>query len=139
MENIGKPTPSEARFALDDIDRVQRAVRDTPWPVWLYPVNALLIGAMALAPLLSDPARFVALVALAAAIVGVNTITGYRMGTPWALPTNRTFQFSVILCAVFVVASVAFTPPTWPTVLLAIAASITYSIGAFAHYRSTSR
>ncbi|CCQ16363.1 putative uncharacterized protein [Rhodococcus sp. AW25M09] len=142
MENIGKPTSSEARTALDDIDRVQRAVRDTPWPVWLYPVNALLVGAIALTPLLGDVGRVVALLTLAFATIAVNVITGYRMGTPWALPTSRGFLASVALSAAFVVVALAFADPplpAWALVLLAVAAATTYSIGSFVHYRSTRR
>lgn len=143
MESIDRPpTSSEARSALDDIDRVQRAVRDTPWPVWLYPVNAVLIGAMALTPLLTDTVRFAALLMVAALIVAANVITGYRMGTPWALPTSRGFLTSVAVSATFVVVALAFSRPSlpaWLLVLLAAAAAATYSVGSWVHYRSTRR
>ncbi len=142
MESIDTPTSSEARTTLDDIDRVQRAVRDTPWPVWLYAVNAVLIGALALTPLLTDSHRTVALLILAAAIVATNVITGFRMGTPWALPTSRGFLASVALSVAFVVVALAFAQPSlpsWALVLLATAATATYSFGSIAHYRSTHR
>ena len=76
------------------------------------------------------------------ATVAVNVITGYRMGTPWALPTSRGFLASVALSAAFVVFALAFADPSlpaWALVLLAVAATTTYSIGSFVHYRSTRR
>ncbi|MDV6261854.1 hypothetical protein [Rhodococcoides yunnanense] len=142
MENIGRPTSSEASAALDDIDRVQRAVRDTPWPVWLYPVNAVLLGSMALTPLLADVGRIIALLTLAAVTLAVNMITGYRMGTPWALPTSRGFLAAVAVSVAFIVVALAFAQPSlpaWALILLAIAAATTYSIGSLVHYRSTRR
>ena len=55
MENIDRsPSAAQAREALASIQGVQRAVRDTPWPTWLYPTNALLLGAMALTFLLQE-------------------------------------------------------------------------------------
>ncbi|KAA0926315.1 MULTISPECIES: hypothetical protein [Rhodococcus] len=139
MESIGRPTPAEARTALDDIDRVQRAVRDTPWPVWLYPVNAVLLAVFALTALVDSRAAFLG---VAAVIIAVNVITGYRMGTPWALPTNRGFLTCVALSALCVaLAQAVGNPggPAWPVLLLAIAAASIYSIGSILHYRSTRR
>ena len=139
MESIGEPTPAEARTALDDIDRVQRAVRDTPWPVWLYPVNAVLLAASALTALLDSPAS---LLGVAAVIIAVNVITGYRMGTPWALPTNRGFLACVALSALCVALAQAVgnpSGPAGPVVLLAAAAASIYSIGSILHDRSTRR
>ncbi|MDI6628641.1 MAG: hypothetical protein QME72_13075 [Rhodococcus sp. (in: high G+C Gram-positive bacteria)] len=139
MESIGRPTPAEARTALDDIDRVQRAVRDTPWPIWLYPVNAVLLAVFALTALVDSRAAFLGVAAL---IVAVNVITGYRMGTPWALPTNRGFLTCVALSALCVaLAQAVGNPggPAWPVLLFAIAAASIYSIGSIVHYRSTRR
>lgn len=139
MESIGRPTPAEARTALDDIDRVQRAVRDTPWPVWLYPINAALLALFALTALLDSRAAFLG---IAAVIVAVNVITGYRMGTPWALPTNRGFLTCVALSALCVALAQAVgnpSGPAWPVVLLAAAAAAIFSTGSILHYRSTRR
>ncbi|MCZ4560181.1 hypothetical protein O4160_04955 [Rhodococcus sp. IEGM 1401] len=139
MESIGRPTPAEARTALDDIDRVQRAVRDTPWPIWLYPVNAVLLAVFALTALLDSQA---APLGVAAVIIAVNVITGYRMGTPWALPTNRGFLTCVALSALCVaLAQAVGNPggPARPVLLLAIASASIYSIGSILHYRSTRR
>ena len=139
MESIGEPTPGEARAALDDIDRVQRAVRDTPWPVWLYPVNGVLLAMFALTALLDS---WLAFLGVAAVIIAVNVVTGYRMGTPWALPTDRGFLVCVALSGFCVaLAQVVGDPsgPALPVVLLAAAATTTYSIGSILHYRSTRR
>ncbi|OZD10347.1 hypothetical protein CH275_01340 [Rhodococcus sp. 06-235-1A] len=139
MENIGRPTPAEARSALDDIDRIQRAVRDTPWPVWLYPVDAVLLALFALTALLDSRVWFLG---VAAVIIAVNVITGYRMGTPWALPTDRGFLTCVALAGFCVVLAQAVgnpSGPAWPVVLLAVAAFSIFSIGSILHYRGTRR
>ncbi|GAA2884191.1 hypothetical protein Acy02nite_08070 [Actinoplanes cyaneus] len=137
--NLDVPNPAEARKALADIDTVQRAVRDTPWPTWLYPVNALLLGAMTSTFALGDDG-FVPLLASCAVLIAVNTLAGYRMGTPFALPTSRVFLASVgaamaCLLAAFIVAEV--TTQRWPILVLAVAAAAVYLAGGVAHRRST--
>ncbi|WP_229067361.1 hypothetical protein [Actinoplanes sp. DH11] len=140
MENNAQvPNAAEAREALADIDTAQRAVRDTPWPTWIYPVNALLLGAMTLTFALGDDG-FVPLLATSAVLIAVNLLAGYRMGTPYTLPTSRAFLASVgaaIAClfTAFVVAEL--TAQRWPIVVLAIAAAAFYLAGGVAHRRST--
>ncbi|WP_433826426.1 hypothetical protein ACQP2E_30695 [Actinoplanes sp. CA-015351] len=137
--NVDVPSPSEAREALAGINTVQRAVRDTPWPTWLYPVNALLLGAMTLTFALGDDG-FIPLLATSAVLIAVNTVTGYRMGTPFTYPTSRIFLASVgaamaCILAAFIVADL--TTRTWPIIVLAITAAAAYLAGAVAHRRST--
>jgi hypothetical protein len=142
MESIERvPTSSEARDALASIQDVQRAVRDTPWPTWIYPVNAVLLGAMALTSLLPEH-RSSALLAVALTVVGVNVTAGYRMGTPWTLPTSPGFLAAVAasaLCMVAALAVTGLTERTWPVVVLAIAATAIYLTGGVVHRRSTGR
>ena len=133
------PGPTEAREALDSIDTAQRAVRDTPWPTWLYPVNALLLGAMTLTFALGDDG-FVPLLAASAALIAVNGLAGYRMGTPFALPTSRTFLALVgaaMACIFAAFVAAELTPRPWPVIALAIAAAVLYLAGGVAHRRST--
>ena len=137
--NVPVPDPAEARAALATIDTAQRAVRDTPWPTWIYPVNALLLGVMTLTFALGDDGS-VPLFATGAVIFAVNMLAGYRMGTPYTLPTSRLFLASVgaaaaCLAAAFVVAEL--TTLTWPIVVLAVAAATLYLAGGVAHRRST--
>lgn len=143
MESIGRtPDPAEAREALASIDRVQRAVRDTPWPTWIYPVNAVLMGAMALATLTPEGRRPIALMAAALLTVAVNVTAGYRMGTPWTLPTSRVFLAAVAASGLCVLAATAVADsagPSWPIVALAAAAAAFYLAGSVAHRRSTGR
>ena len=140
MESIGRtPDPAEAREALASIDRAQRAVRDTPWPTWIYPVNAALLGAMALTPLAPEHRRLSALVAVALLVMAVNLAAGYRMGTPWTLPTSRTFLAAVAASGLCVLAAFAVADNTWPVVTLAVAAAVLYLAGGVAHRRSTGR
>lgn len=143
MESTGRvPNPAEARDALASIRDVQRAVRDTPWPTWLYPVNAALLGALALTSLLQEHGGSVAL-AVALTLVGVNVTVGYRMGTPWgALPTSRGFLVAVTastLCLASALLVADFAERTWPVVVLAIATTVIYLAGGVVHRRSTGR
>jgi hypothetical protein len=142
MESIGQvPDPAEARQALASIEDVQRALRDTPWPTWLYPVNAFLLGAMALTSLLQEHQSSV-LLAIALLVVGVNVTTGYRMGTPWTLPASRGFLAAVAASAFCLVAALAvteLTERTWPVLVLAIATVAIYLAGGVVHRRSTGR
>ena len=140
MESTGGgPDPDQARAALAGIDQVQRAVRDTPWPTWLYPTNALLLGAMTLTFLLQQH-RTVVFVVVALLVAGVNLVAGYRMGTPWALPTSRLFLGAVAAAGACVLAASVLSDSTnsrWPVLVLAIVASGLYLAGAVAHRRST--
>jgi hypothetical protein len=126
------------------VQDAQRAVRDTPWPTWIYPVNAVLLGAMAVAALLHEH-RSSVLLALALTVVGVNLTAGYRMGSPWALPTSRGFLASVAALASCLVAALAalaapnLTQRSWPVVVLAMAATAIYLVGSVVHRRSTGR
>src|SRR3712207_6661629 len=121
MESISpRPDAAAAERALAEIESAQRAVRDTPWPVWLYPVNAVLLGVMALTTLLDEYRTAVWLVA-GLAILGVNVLAGLRSGTPWALPTSRGFLTAVAVSAGFLVAAMIVSDATdraWPVVLL---------------------
>lgn len=138
-----RPTPdgAEAAAALAAIDRSQRAVRDTPWPVWIYPVNAVLLGAMALTPLVgtSGPS---AVVAVAFALVVANLAAGRSNGAPFALPTSRGFLVAVALstlCVVLALVTASLTDSAAPVVALAVGATATYAAGSVVHHRSTHR
>lgn len=142
MENTNVPPVSaeEARSALAEMEAAQRAVRDTPWPTWLYPVNALLIGAYALHALIEDAWRLAVAMGIAGAILAINIIVGKRMGTPWILPTSRSFLTCVALAAACMVTAVVLghEHPV-PVITLAAAAALLYLLGAAFHHRSTHR
>ena len=139
METNSSPDPAAAREALAQAAADQRAVRDTPWPTWLYPVNAVLLGAYAAATLL-DPWHLPAWLALAALMLAVNITVGRRMGTPWVLPTSRGFLTFLVLAAACMVGAI-FTGPEHPTAVWALAAGacISYLVGCAFHHRSTRR
>jgi uncharacterized membrane protein YccC len=137
--NVQVPDPAEAREALTNIETAQRAVRDTPWPTWLYPVNALLLGVMTLTFVLGEDG-LVFLLATGAVLIAVNLLAGYRMGAPFTLPTSRAFlalAFTAIGCllAAFVVAEL--TTQRWPIVVLAVVAAVLYLAAGVVHRRST--
>ncbi|WP_432497707.1 hypothetical protein [Kineococcus auxinigenes] len=142
MESTGStPNPAEARAALADIEDAQRAVRDTPWPTWIYPVNALLLGGMALTFLVEEN-RTTLFLAVAFTIVGVNMTTGYRMGTPWTVPTSRGFIAAVAAAGACVLAALLaseLTERAWPVVAFAAAATAAYLVAGVVHRRSTGR
>jgi hypothetical protein len=138
MENVERPDVAAARAALGEVAAAERAVRDNPWPVWLYPANAVLLGLITLSVLLDEDARSRALLALALTVVVLNVSTGYRMGTPWALPTSRVYLTAVgVAVACFVVALAVVDAAAWLVPVLAVVATGTYLLGALAHWRST--
>ncbi|XVV15889.1 hypothetical protein ACQP2X_16520 [Actinoplanes sp. CA-131856] len=137
--NVHVPGSAEAREALASIETAQRAVRDTPWPTWIYPVNALLLGAMTLSFALGEDG-VTYLLAGGAVLVAVNMLAGYRMGTPFTLPTSRVFlalAFTAMGCllAAFIVAEI--TTQRWPIVILAVGAAVLYLAAGVVHRKST--
>ncbi|WP_328470863.1 hypothetical protein OHA21_05640 [Actinoplanes sp. NBC_00393] len=137
--NVHVPDPAEAREALANIDTAQRAVRDTPWPAWIYPVNALLLGAMTLTFALGDDG-FVFFLAGGAVLFAINMLAGYRMGTPFTLPTSRVFltlAFASIGCLLAAFIVTELTAQRWPIVVLAVAATVLYLAAGVVHRRST--
>jgi len=142
MENNNVPPVSaeEARSTLAEMEAAQRAVRDTPWPTWLYPVNALLLGAYTLHALIEDEWRFAVSVGIAGTILALNVIVGKRMGTPWILPTSRGFLACVCLAAACMVAAVVLGHEHPVLIIaLAVAATVLYLLGSVLHHRSTHR
>lgn len=142
MENNNVPPVSaeEARSALTEMEAAQRAVRDTPWPTWLYPVNALLIGAYALHALIEDSWRLAVAMGIAGAILALNIVVGKRMGTPWILPTSRGFLTCVVLAAACMVTAVILGHEHSTAVIaLAAGAAAFYLLGSVLHHRSTHR
>lgn len=143
METIEPtPDPHEASESLDAIADAQRAIRDRPWPGWLYPANALLLGGMALAGLIDSSmiAAFVVL-ALGVGLVALNYGIGRLLGAPFAVPTSRAFRVLVAVSALFVIASVPARAAglEWAVIGCAAAAVVSYGIGAVLHSRSTRR
>ncbi|QEW03227.1 hypothetical protein [Microbacterium lushaniae] len=136
------PDPGEAAASLDAIADAQTAVRDRPWPIWLYVINALLLGGVAIAGLV-DSSTIGALVvgALAVALVALNYWAGRRMGAPFAVPTSRGFLLLVAVASVFVLGSLLarLADFDWGIIACAVGATSCYSIGAVLHFRSTRR
>ncbi|MBO3103505.1 hypothetical protein [Cellulomonas fengjieae] len=140
---MNQPSPggAEAAAALAAITSSQKAVRDTPWPVWIYPVNAVLLGAMALTPL-TETSGSPALIATAIAVIVANLAAGWHNGAPFALPTSRGFLTAVVLsalCVVLALVTADVTGNALPVIALAVAATTTYAVGSVVHYRSTHR
>jgi len=143
METIeSTPDPRSAASDLHAIVDAQRAVRDRPWPLWLYPCNAALLGGIALCGLI-DSSMIGALVVLALALglVALNSLAGRIMGTPFAIPTSWLFRVLVIASAVFVILSIpARTLGSDAAVIAcAVAAAACYGVGAVVHARRTRR
>lgn len=139
METID---PREAAAQLDAAADAARSIRDIPWPAWLYPANALLLGGLALDNLVR-PSILAAILALVLAVgfVAINYWAGRRIGAPFAIPTSAGFRILAAVAAVFVLASLftrEFDTP-WPTIACAVGAVTSYSIGSVLHWRSTHR
>jgi len=141
METIyPEPDPQQAAADLDAVADARRAVRDRRWPLWLYPTNALLLGALALAGLVDSSmlATFI-LLPLGVALARFNYWAGRRMGTPFAVPTSRGFRVLVALSGLCVLLSVFARAADLPWLIIAcaVAAVISYGAGAALHHRST--
>lgn len=139
--NANTPDPAEAQAALADIENAERAVRDVPWPIWLYLANAVLLGAIA-ASFLVDTAAPGALLAVAVATITVNVLAARQLNIPWAVPTNRVFQASCVSAAVFLVAAAvisALADSRWPIVACSIGAAVVYLVGCAFHHRNATR
>lgn len=143
METIAStPDPTEAAADLDSVADAQRAVRDRPWPLWLHPANAMLVGVFSLTPLLDEPARVIAFAATCLALLVLNFGAGHRIGTPFAIPTGAGFLAGLAVAAFFLAGAMlvnTFDGPAWGVVVCAAGASVSYAIGAIFHYRSTRR
>jgi hypothetical protein len=132
--------PREASASLDAVADAQRAVRDRPWPLWLYPVNTLLLGGLAVTGLAhSSMLAAIAAVILGVGLVALNYGAGRLMGTPFAIPTNRGFRILVALSGAFVIASLVARAGNqgWAIIVCAAGAAISYGLGSVLHYRST--
>lgn len=141
METINPdPDPREAAARLDAAADARRAVQDRPWPIWLYPINALLLGGLALAGLL----RSSLLAALIVLIIGIalaalNYWAGRLIGTPFAIPTSLGFRILVAASGAFVIVSLLARAADLERVVIvcAIGAVLSYGLGSVLHYRST--
>lgn len=135
--NFSRPDAVAAADVLAGIEQDQRAVRDTPWPLWLYPVNSLLLVALGLSFLLPDGTTWV-IPLVVALVLAANLLAGRINGVPFALPTSRTFLGLVALSGVLLVSCrVAADVSATLTVALALAAGATYAVASWVHIRST--
>ncbi|MGO0578261.1 hypothetical protein [Ornithinimicrobium panacihumi] len=143
METINPdPNPREAAAELDAAAHVQRAVRDRPWPTWLYPINATLLGGMALAGLLrSSILASILVVVLASALAALNYWAGRLMGTPYAIPTSMGFRVLAAASGLLVIGSLFARAAglDWVIVACAVGAAVSYGLASVVHYRSTHR
>lgn len=127
-EDAVRPTPDEARAALEGAARAERAVRDLPWPRWLHVVNALGMGLLGLSPLapVDEALRPLVPPLVGGAIAAANVLVGVRLGAPWAVPTSRAFVAAIVLSCVLALVTMVLAlvlGAAWPTFLLAASAS----------------
>ncbi len=141
METIEQtPDPRDAAARLAAAADAQRAVRDRPWPIWLYPANALLLGGVALAGLIpSSMVGAIAVLIIASAMAALNLFAGRRIGTPFAIPTSRGFRILVTASAAFVIGALLARAAEveWAIIACAVAAMLSYAIASVLHHRST--
>lgn len=137
----GSGARDEALRDLQAADEAAAAIRDVSWPTWLYGVNAVLLGFVAATPAIArgDGSRESStLLALAAVVIAVNMVAGYRMGIPFVVPTSRAFQVGVAVAAVSMVVSLVssmFGAPAWVHVVCAVVAVVAYATGGFIRER----
>lgn len=131
--------PSRAAELLAALDDDQRAVRDTPWPLWIYPVNCLLLTALGLTFLLPERHLWVTLL-VAGAVIGANLLAGRANGAPFALPTSRAFLGLVALSALLLAGAMlagSDHDSTVGNVAFSVAAGLVYAVASWVHHRST--
>ncbi|WP_430592118.1 hypothetical protein [Humidisolicoccus flavus] len=136
-----QPEPVTKQHALVDEEQVRRAARLTPWPLWLYFVNALLITGLALTPLLGEMS-LQGWLAIGFALTVANAISTYRSGVPWALPMSRVFLGALAVATALVVAALIagmVGEERWPVVVCALAAGVVFALGSAAHIRRAKR
>lgn len=141
MENIERPDADDARAALSQATAAGNAVRNTPWPSWLYPINAALVIVLGLTLLVERPLGLPLTLATSAVMIVVNWLVARRLGVLYALPTSRTFLTFIGISAACLIAiavcGALFALPLWAGVSLTVAAGLSYLFGCLAHYRST--
>ena len=139
--NRNLPDPAEAREVLADIERAEHAVRDVPWPIWLYAFNAVTLLALPATLLLPDYYSASAILLILAQI-SVNVWAGRHYTIPWAIPSDMTFR---ICCYIAVALSVSpflldiFTDPTWHVGIAGAIAAPLYLLGCLFHHRNATR
>lgn len=134
------PGPTEAAADLFAVAAARRAVRDRPWPIWLYAANTLLLGAMATTPLLPDRAALAAWMVSGIGVFALNFWAGHRIGTPFAIPTSRGFGAAVAVSALFLAAALVVGDANgaqWVVLACAAGTALSYAAGSLIHYRST--
>ncbi|WP_413316675.1 hypothetical protein AA0Z99_08535 [Agrococcus sp. 1P02AA] len=143
METIEQtPDRGDAAASLAAVAAAERAVRDRPWPLWLYPANALLLGGVAIAGLIpSSMIGAIVVVALASAMAALNYGAGRRMGTPFAIPTSRGFRILVAASGAFVLLAMLARAAELPWAIIActVGAIVAYALASVLHLRSTRR
>lgn len=143
METNGESSDRiSAVDGLDAIAAARRAVRDQPWPTWLYPTNALLLGAITLTSLLdSSMMASLLILVLGVGVALINYQAGRLMGTPYAVPTSKVFLGFVILAGASTATAVVLRETLSEQGIIACAsgAVISYGLGSVVHYRSTRR
>lgn len=142
MENNDPITdPDEARASLADIDGAEHAVRDVPWPIWLYLVNAALLAMLTVAVSLDDR-RTAAITAIALTMIAANYLAARALNIPWAIPSSRVFIGALSVCIVVAVGALMLADVVdtlWPFIALAAGNAVIYLIGCFHHHRTATR
>ena len=143
--NLSAQDAASARAALADVDAAKKAVKDAPWPTWLYFENAALLTLMGLSLLLGEPAWIWGWCAIGVAILVVNLGAARAMGISSALPSSVAFLTCVgvaigLLVVPAVLREAAFFP-VGPALIVpcALGAGVVYLVGSAIHYRSTRR
>ena len=105
-ESTVRPSPDEARAALDDVNRVQADLADrlaTPWwyHPWLGLIEALVVSSFALPVWLALPALVVALAGLGLLVRAYQRLTGLGMSRQYFALTR---EWSIALMVISLVA-----------------------------------
>lgn len=132
--------PQDARAALEQAQRAERAARGVATPRWYFPVSAALFAALILTQLLGE--RYaVYLVAVAMVIVGFNLLAARKAGVLGGISRNAGFLATMVGVFLVVVISIVWfevAGHAWTVVLMAAVAALLVLLGGWFYRRNPS-
>jgi hypothetical protein len=141
METTAKGSDSQdARAALEQAKRVEKAARGVETPWWYFPVSATLFAALILTQLLGERYALY-LLAVAMIIVGVNLLAARKAGVMGGTSRNTGFlvtMFGVFLIVVISIVWFEVAGQKWTVVLMAVLAVVLVLVGGWFYRRNPS-
>jgi hypothetical protein len=136
----GGSEAQDARAALQQAQRAEKAVRGVETPWWYFILSAVLFAALILAQLLGDRST-VYMAAVAMIIVAVNLLAARKAGVIGASSRNAGFLVAMLGLFLVVVTSIVWyevAGQEWTVVLMASVAAALMLVGGWLYRRNPS-